>query len=74
MNKQSELIFVPSTQTTDEKKEFFQIELDREEISDSDLKKIGEFFVYDENGNRHQMANLSAEFKTVFVFIRVSFF
>ncbi len=40
-------------------------------ITKEELEKIGNFCVYDEAGNRYQMGNIWADFKTVFVFVRV---
>lgn len=41
-------------------------------LSHEDLDKIGHFCVYDEAGNRHAMSEIWTEFKTIFVFVRVS--
>lgn len=68
-------IFIPSAPTVPEVKEFCQIDLGIDpklQISKEDLQAVFNFAVYDENGNRHTMGELSAEFKTIFVFIRVS--
>lgn len=54
----------------------FSIDLedDYKILTSEDLKRIGDYFVYDESGNRHQMSELWAEFKTIFIFVRVCFF
>ena len=49
-----------------------EIELERDDVTQDEMREVGEFLVYDENGNRHKLSDLSSEFKTVFVFIRVS--
>ena len=72
-NRSDEAVDVPSTQiTSGEKNGFFQIELERDDVTEDEMREVGEFLVYDENGNRHKLSDLSNEFKTVFVFIRVS--
>lgn len=40
-------------------------------LTSQDLSKIGNLFVYDETGQRYQMSTLWADFKTIFVFVRV---
>ena len=40
-------------------------------LSDFDFVAISSYVVYDENGNKHTIADLSSEFKTIFVFVRV---
>ncbi len=49
------------------------IDLDKDDsLSDNvDLNSISHMHVYDEVGNRHAMADIWSEFKTIFVFVRV---
>lgn len=40
-------------------------------LTPEDLEKIGNYFVYDEVGQRYQISSICSEFKTIFVFVRV---
>lgn len=48
------------------------LENDNRSLSSTDLIGISEMFVYDEVGNRHRICDLWKDFKTIFVFVRVS--
>lgn len=41
-------------------------------LPSQEFNAISNYAVYDEIGNRHTIAELSADFKTIFVFVRVS--
>ena len=47
------------------------LENDAEVISSDDLNAISQMYVYDHLGNRHKMNDIYADFKTIFVFVRV---
>lgn len=49
-----------------------ELERDFKVLSYNDLIKIGQFCVFDDTGNRHAMSDLWTEFKTIFIFVRVS--
>ena len=69
MESENTNISIPST----EMPEFCQIDLEADTLlKNEEFKSISGYFVYDENGNRTTLAELSSEFKTIFIFIRVS--
>ena len=51
------------------------IDLDADDkvLTTEDLNAISAMCIYDELGNRHKIGDIWAEFKTIFVFIRVIF-
>ena len=68
-----ENVSVQSTDSAETKPEFCQIDLETDTLlKNEEFKSISGYFVYDETGNRISIAELSAEFKTIFIFVRVS--
>ena len=67
--------FVINNKINEIQKQQSQVSIDLEEepevLDKNVLESISNMFVYDEVGNRHQIADLWSDFKTIFIFVRV---
>jgi hypothetical protein len=69
IGNQSELERLKTTETQTET----VLNLENDEKLSINLNEISNLIVYDEIGNLHKMSDVWAEFKTIFVFVRVCF-
>ena len=71
MNPTENHQFLQKNTTESQAEIVLDLENDADSLSSDAINSISQMYVYDHAGNRHKLSDIYAEFRTIFVFVRV---